>query len=327
MEVVTLLMHRLAQSVGRRIGWPLCTLAYVFRDAWNYARYSGMFRLSWPAAQRDSRMLAACHVLEKGLAFPAPKRPYGKALAQFVCETMTNPKRAPGNSVAAIVRGVLAAYQDHHNALGHDLGVLSSSIAAIVASGPTAPAGTRELTLQDFHASEKDLNALIRMRKSVRHFAGAPRPEQIEQAVELALHSPSACNRQGWRVYWTHNPQHCAAISRLHSGSRGFGSDVPAWIAMAVDVATFQGPRERWAAYVDGGMFAMTLLLALTETGVASCPLNWSTSPQVDRKLHELLDITSSEVVVMLIAIGTPPETCEVPISTRRPITEILRTR
>lgn len=320
-------MKRLAQNVARRIGWPLCTLAYVFHDTWNYARHSGMFRRSWPTAQRDSRMLAACHVLEKGLAFPPPKRAYGEAMAQFVCESMTHPERQPSDSVAAIARGVLAAYKEHHDALEHDLGTLADTIAAIVASGPAGEAGARRLAPSDYNAKGRDLEALIRMRKSVRHFTGAPSVEQVEEAVEMALHSPSACNRQGWRVYWTKDAQQCAAISELHSGSRGFGSDVPAWIAMAVDVATFQGPRERWAAYVDGGMFAMTLLLALTEIGVASCPLNWSTSPSIDGKLHGLLDIPSSEVVIMLIAIGTPPETCDVPVSARLPIDEILRTR
>jgi len=272
-------------------------------------------------------MLAACHVLEKGLAFPDPKRPYGEALAQYVCSTMADPRRQPSDSVAAIARGVLAAYRSHHDALDYDLGPLADAIATVVASGPAAAAGSRTLTCDDLRAAGKDFDALTRMRKSVREFAGPPTREQIERAVELASRSPSACNRQSWRVYCTCDSNRCAAIARLHSGSRGFGTRVPAWMAIAVDVAGFQGPRERWAAYVDGGMFAMALLLALTDAGVASCALNWSTSPAEDRRIHDLLDMAPSEVVVMLIAVGAPPDTCDVPVSSRRPITEILRRR
>ena len=327
METVTRFMNRLALPVARRIGWPLFTLAYLFHDAWTYARHSGMFSQTWTQAHRDGNILAACHVLEKGLAFPEPKRPYGHDLAQFICESMTNPRRKPCESVAAIARGVLAEYQKHHDVLNHDLGPLANAITSIVAAGPNAAAGTQPLSRDAFCTPGKDFDTLTQMRKSIREFEGPPSREQIERAVDIASRSPSACNRQGWRVYWTLDPERCRRIAELHTGSRGFGDRVPSWIAMAVDIAGFQGPKERWAAYVDGGMFAMTLLLSLTDAGVASCALNWSTEPSRDRQLHNLLDIPHSEVVIMLIAAGTPPDGCDVPISARRPVSEILRTR
>jgi len=273
-------------------------------------------------------MLAACHVLEKGLAFPEPKRPFGQDLAEFVCTTMTDPDRRPSDNVAAIARGVLAKYRQHHDKLSHDLGALGDAIASVVESGPAAEAGTLGLSSGDFRpAAGSSYETLTQLRKSVRDFAGPPAQEQIEEAVALASKSPSACNRQCWRVYWTRDRERCAAIADMHSGSRGFGNDVPAWIAVAVDVAAFQGPRERWAAYVDGGMFAMSLLLSLTQVGLASCPLNWSTSPAIDRRLRQCLDVGSTEIVVMLIAVGLPPDTCEVPVSARLPVSDILRTR
>ncbi len=327
MEFVTLLTDRLVRPAGRRIGWPLCTLAYVFYDAWNYARHSGMFAQIWSQARRDGTILAACHVLEKGLTFPEPKRAYGQDLAQFVCTSMMNPRRKPSESVAAIARGVMVEYQKHHKLLDYNLGPLAHSIHTVISSGAAVAGGTQPLWRDDFCSTGKGFDELIRIRRSVREFSGPPSEDQIERAVSVASRSPSSCNRQGWHVYWTRDPERCARVADLHSGSRGFGNRVPAWIAITVDIAGFQGPKERWAAYVDGGMFAMTLLLSLTEAGVASCALNWSTEPSRDRRLHDVLDIPSSEIVIMLVAAGTPPDSCDVPVSARRPLSEILRMR
>lgn len=320
---ITKLFNQISTFYKRYIIWPLWTLSFIIYDTWRYTYHSGMFHLKYSTVQKNSRIMAACHVLEKGLTFPAPKKAYGRDLAQFVCSSLNSIKHCPEPYVESVARGVLIEYLKHHDELGVDLGILATNIKRTINSGEITDGGIRQVLIEDFN--NKDFISILKTRKSIRDFSGPPQTKQIESAVEMAINTPSACNRQAWRVHWTNNPAYCSIISKLHSGSRGFGDSVPAWMIITVNIGSFQGPRERWAGYVDGGMFAMNLLLSLTKVGLASCPLNWSTSPLNDHHLHKQLNIPSSEVVIMLIAIGTPKEQSTVPISARLPLIEILR--
>ncbi len=320
------LFDRLTVLINKHIMWPIWSLIFVFYDTWRYIYHSGMLRLSPSIAQRNSRILAACHVLEKGLSFPEPKRAYGAATAKFICYALNSKRHNPSSNVESIACGVLLEYKKYHDIHNFNIGTLSEDIKLVTDSKQAASAGIKTLSSKSF-LDDHSFTSILRNRKSVRDFSNPPQAKQIEDAVELAINTPSACNRQSWRVYWIRNKEKCHILAKAHSGSRGFGDSIPAWLIVTVDIASFQGPRERWAAYVDGGMFAMNLLLSLTEVGLASCPLNWSTSPINDYRIHKQLAIPHSETIIMLIAVGMPSDKYDVPISGRLPLSDILRRR
>jgi nitroreductase len=91
------------------------------------------------------------------------------------------------------------------------------------------------------------------------------------------------------------------------------------------DLKCFTGVTERNEAYVDGGMFAMSLLYALHHQGVGACPLNWMVPSSVDAKLRRVLPIPQNEKVIMVISVGHMPDKLRVAKSVRRPTEHFVK--
>ena len=69
--------------------------------------------------------------------------------------------------------------------------------------------------------------------------------------------------------------------------------------------------------YVDGSLFAMSFIYALTSLGVASIPLTMGRKLNVLKEIQTQLNIPENEVPVVLIAIGNYPDEAEVSLSHR----------
>lgn len=91
------------------------------------------------------------------------------------------------------------------------------------------------------------------------------------------------------------------------------------------DMRYLTGTIERYQAWIDGGLFSMTLLLALHAEGLGAVSLNWCVQNQRDRQLHRASGIPEYERVMMLIGCGYPSSNALVPLSKRRPLEEIVR--
>jgi hypothetical protein len=88
---------------------------------------------------------------------------------------------------------------------------------------------------------------------------------------------------------------------------------------LSVDLRAFVFEHERNQVWVDGGMFAMSLVHGFHAQGIGSCCLNWSVGRRSDRKLREAVDLPSHESVVMLLAVGHLPESVVTTYSRREP--------
>ncbi|WP_272818753.1 nitroreductase family protein [Prescottella equi] len=178
----------------------------------------------------------------------------------------------------------------------------------------TCQAGTQE------HLFE----AIARSRSSVRNFGpGIVDVSIIEACVRIAQTSPSVCNRQSARVRSYARGEGADAVLALQNGNRGFGATASHVLLVTSDLTAFLTPGERNQAFIDGGMFAMTLVYALHDRGVDSCCLNWSTVRSQDRKLRALLGLPEEEVVMMMIAIGFASENSSVTKSPQRDVNRV----
>ncbi|MNO05318.1 hypothetical protein D3C81_2266530 [compost metagenome] len=65
-------------------------------------------------------------------------------------------------------------------------------------------------------------------------------------------------------------------------------------------------------------------MYAFHSLGLATCPLNWSQSPAVDRSLRSKLRIQESHTVIMVMAVGYPDDVNKVCVSARRPLKEVM---
>jgi nitroreductase len=147
--------------------------------------------------------------------------------------------------------------------------------------------------------------------------------ELVMRAVSLAMKSPSVCHRQAWHVYHTMESSLIQKVLKYQSGNRGFGERVPNLMIVTTDMKAFMPGNEHFQHWIDGGMFSMSLVYALHSLGVASCCLNWSQSPSIDRLLRSSVKIKPNHTVMMMIALGWPKENNKVCISARRPVNEV----
>lgn len=163
-------------------------------------------------------------------------------------------------------------------------------------------------------------------RHSVRDFAEDQVPAQdILRAIELAKKTPSVCNRMASFVYVANSRETIDRALSLQNGNRGFGHEVPCLLIVCVDLSAFDTAGERYQHWIDGGMFSMSLVLALHALGYGSCCLNWSKTPGDDMKIRRLLNIEPRHSIIMMIAAGKPRASLKVCQSPRRPVEDVIR--
>lgn len=254
----------------------------------------------------DAATTKLYHRIEKGLTMPSPRQPFGQAIRDNLARSIANAAkhRGPFSQHARDAVEALDAWNEG--------GRLSDLVAP---PGPTEPV-----------LDPATLAAFIESRRSVRNFDERPVDRGlVEEAVRLAGTSPSVCNRQAARAYYFDDPEDVRRIIALHGGSSGFKTAIRGLFVVTYDLRAFVHARERNQGWIDGGLFAMTLILALHGLGLGTVPLNWSRRNEPTDRLRAAAAIPDHDNVVMLIGIGHPAPGYRVARSARRPLSQILR--
>lgn len=269
------------------------------------------------AMQMDASTMRHNHRVEKGFALPETRRPFGKRAGPALNRVLAGAAAPAGDGdggrdgalFLAEARDVLEALEQWN-----EHGVRDERVAPRGDSLPGNPLDAETLA------------AFLTSRHSVRDFDQRPVERAlIEEAVRLATYAPSVCNRQGFRAYYFDDRADIARVLGVHSGSQGFASGVPGLFVITYDIRAFEDVFERHQGWIDGGLFAMTLLLALHGLGLGAVPLNWSRRNAATGRLRRMAGLPEHDNVVMLIAAGHPAEGYRVARSTRRPLSQILR--
>ncbi|WP_299938806.1 nitroreductase family protein [uncultured Pelagimonas sp.] len=301
-----------------------------FYDARRYFVHSQSGRHDLTPAQLQGRLLQKAHSIEKGLSMPQRRDFFGepalRQLEQLI--DMYERQGLPEDHISIRkARGAIRAYFEAHAGLEIPAKIKRFEVLSSAKDTPeAAEIGTVTLTRAAQNAAAKgDLESVMRSRRSSRVFApGAVNPEAIAKAIELAGTTPSVCNRQSNRVYVVRDAKRKAEMLKLQGGSRGFGEDIDTLLVVAADLSNFRDSRERNQGFVDGGMFAMSLLLALHQQGLATCPLNWSAGRKQNQKLLELLGLPPTDLIIMMIGTGQMPESFKVAASPRRGLDDLM---
>lgn len=258
----------------------------------------------------QSRLTINYHGLEKGSTFPAPKRPYGASKITSIEKLLRN---ADQHNIEVNAR------QHAMNAVDATVTFNETGIISDRVSPPAAIVSP----VWDSAA----FRTFVESRHSVRNFdAGRPIDDAaLREAVAVATEgTPSVCNRRSYRAHYYSDRASIDALLALQNGNRGFGHTAPGLFVVTERRSAFVGPGERNQRWVDGGLFAMTLVYALHSAGLGTCFLNWSQTNRQTDSLRERAGIPRSEDVIVLIAVGYPPETYRVASSPSRPIDDTL---
>jgi nitroreductase len=221
------------------------------------------------------------------------------------------------------------SYVDFHLAHGIDI---SREFPELETSVHLPPPGQGISTLNKNSAelvvaAKGDYESLAMSRCSVRQFAEQPvDPSLVRDAVRIAQKCPSVCNRQTAHAWILQKKEFVQAVLRVQQGSKGFSQQVNTVIVVTSCLECFDGSKERNQGFIDGGLFAMSLMHALHYKGLAVCPLNWSSGRTKDRALRNTIPIPDSHIVVMLLAVGHYPKSFPVANSPRRNLDEVLFT-
>lgn len=311
----------------------------LFKAARGYAAYDRNRYLKWngivsqDVATLWARVTRLQHILEKAFALPEPRRGFGEWVIEELLQVLPMYVQQAGLD-QAVRRSVLILrkYVDFHN----EFGIIAPCEHEITSLLNTIPSNTTERAEAEATIAI-DRDKLLEIasigfadfalcRHSVRQFASDVVPNDlIIQATRIAQKSPSVCNRQGSRVHIYCSDDLKSAILKIHSGNRGFGHLASHVIVITFDLRCLLDPGERHQAWIDGGLFGMSLLYGIHSLGLGACPLHWSVAPQDDMALRSVADIPEHEEIIMLVAVGSLPRTFAVAASARRNLHEVAR--
>jgi glycosyltransferase involved in cell wall biosynthesis/nitroreductase len=187
-------------------------------------------------------------------------------------------------------------------------------------------AGYKVITKKDKqHNQSINFAELQNNRFSVREFANARVDiKVIRQTIELAMKAPSVCNRQPARVHNIMDPEKIKQVLAIQGGFHGY--EMPSCLLLVTtDVRNYVGENERNQGFIDGGSFAMSLLLSLEYYGLAACPLHAMFTLETDQEMRKILDIQNPEYLIMFIAVGHFSDENKVATSSRYPAAEITK--
>ena len=132
--------------------------------------------------------------------------------------------------------------------------------------------------------------------------------------------SPRVCNRGATRVYAIYDAQHRERALAHQNGNAGFGHTAGAVLIITTNMSAYTDFGERNQAWIDGGLFAMTLTYALHAQALGTCFLNWSALPGQDKAMRRELGIPAEEAVITFMAVGKLPQVFTVAASPREPL-------
>lgn len=294
-------------------------------DYYRYARYAGWRRAN-EMAPRKYKVAKIYHALEKSLSFRERNPRAGWRIARQLVHVFNRCRldgaqasyqekvavnvlsefceaAEPPQDCSDSIKGFLSRYKDIAIREG---GAINTSAAA----------------LQVGVLSDPELFFLS--RHSVRDFALKPVDrELVVRALTLAMKTPSTCNRQAWHLYHNDSREAINQALRHQNGNKGFGHEVPCLLTITSDLRAFDNAAERYQHWIDGGMFAMAMVLALHALGVGTCCLNWSKSAAADLRARRALNISPAHSIVMMLAVGYPRETLKVCCSPRNPVDDV----
>jgi nitroreductase len=305
-----------------QIWWGVQILA---RDVWRFVYWSSAFRRNYSQRSLEARIIIAAHKIEKGFSLPTVKPVFGVAAVYELTDLLKlyqarqYPQDATGYKMAS---GALSTYLQEFET--EEKKEIFEKIRDVLPAKNVEPAATKKVQKIGMKKGV-DFSTLASTRTSIRNFSVEPvEITQIQEAVQIARNTPSVCNRQGWRVHAVDDPVNKEKILNLQGGNRGFTHTIPWVLIVTADLASCATVRERHEAYVDGGLFSMSLIYAFQSLGLGTCALNWCQKASKEPKIRRLVELTPSEEIIMLIAVGRIPENIEVARAEKRPLKEIF---
>lgn len=322
---------QIAKTLPLVMTLPYLSLNYAY-DLKRFLSWSAVGGRSVNQANLRAQITMDYHRIEKGLALREPRLGFGAQVIERLIANLHKYQAQYGlDEIGQVSINALSAYYKFHLDRGMNYEPIQQAIATLRAASSkdgncSIQGGTLEITREQIHQVGKlDLKPFFDSRYSIRQFSSEDVDlSLIQKAVVMAQKTPSVCNRQSAKVYVFSREEDKQKVLSYQNGNRGFGEQINKVLIVTSDLQHFMTAGERNQCWVDGGMFAMSLVYALHSLGLGSCCLNWSVQHHTDRELRQVAGIPDSEVVMMMIGVGHLPEKLAVAQSPRKDLAEVL---
>ena len=303
-----------------------------FRIFWRYNLVSTKLDSYYGAR---AVLIKQTHVIEKGLSMPEARLGFGIKIVRALIKNIAFYTAAYGvDDTMEAAYETLCAYFEFNkelNSTDPEFLIAVSDFSKLIKSNKqnnNSSGVIKYSHLELKHSAGSTFEEFVYGRHSVRNFTSEPVPiAVVRKAVGLSLKTPSNCNTQPWRVHYYSDKNKCKELLALQNGNRGFGHTVSNLLIITSRLDGYAGVEQRHLPFIDGGMYALGLTYALHHEGLGTCCLNLALNQKTENKLREAMNISKSEVFIMMIAFGKVPDAFLVAKSHRNPIDEILDAR
>jgi nitroreductase len=177
---------------------------------------------------------------------------------------------------------------------------------------------------KDHDIGYEALRQLSIKRRSVRWYERKKvERAKIDQAIEIARMSPSACNRQPFKFHVFDDAEIIKELSVMPSGTAGFAEGFPCLVVLVGDLSAYFSERDRHVIYIDGSLAAMSFMFALETLGLSSCAINWPDIEWRERLLQKRLSLRDHERPLMFISLGYADSSGLVPHSEKMSVEDL----
>ena len=327
---ISKLYHKVRGRLARTVGTPMELLSNSLYDFRRFRAYSGMNHTQ--RSSLEAWMTKEYHRIEKGLSLPEPRPGFGKQMIIDLVNLLNDYLEKYGrDEVADVTLNTLEKYCEFNARHGVDKSKLKEEVNRLRETYPVihgceeVEGGTLEVKKTEIASLGLDFARFAASRHSIRNFAeGEVTDEQIIEAAKIAQSAPSVCNRQPWKLHVFSDPATKEKVLECQNGNRGFGHTASKVLLITSDLSAFLGIGERNQAYIEGGLFSMSLAHALHSMGLGTCCLNLSIQKEGDRRIRETIDFPPNETVIMMIAVGQLHDTFKVARSHRKPVDRLI---
>jgi nitroreductase len=167
------------------------------------------------------------------------------------------------------------------------------------------------------------LYQLALRRRSVRFYLDKKiEPHIIQQAIQIASQSPSACNRQSFKFLFFNDKPFVDKLAALPGGVVGY--ELPSIVVVIGSYRGYFDVRDINAPIIDSSLATMAFLFGLETLELSSVCINWPNLPDREEKIRQLIHLEKDEFVVMMVGVGYPDANGKIPYSAKKALSDLL---
>lgn len=271
-----------------------------------------------------AELIRNVHSIEKGLSIKNIRPGFGHKKQQEMLRIMSELKNVKSDycqSAIKMAAAAISAYISYNDSIEyHDdfIDNMREEIKEyITENSDVNMGGAKDLFRSHMDFDINEIEKMFYTRHSIRDFEETPVDlNLIMKSIKLAQTCPSACNRQGVRVY-VYTPDKAEILKRWLVGIGGFEDDIGAFILVTGKQSAYR-QDERYQYIVSSSMFAAYLTLTLHTYGLGACVIQ---RPVITNKAWKTaqkeLGIPKDEQAICMLGVGNLQEQCKVPVSYR----------